>query len=196
VGDAEYSLSFEQGTAYAWDVAIYGEIDMFYTRSVVVLLSLWFAAFVVGAQPAHRVPDADKTPGHATYHSAAKVCGTKSTKDERNVPDSEKKAVYASYGIARCTDYCSGQEGCEIDHLISLELGGANTTDNLWPQPYQGEWNAHDKDRLENKLHHMVCTEKTISLKDAQKEIATDWIAAYTKYVGARKPFKAQKHCP
>jgi hypothetical protein len=32
--------------------------------------------------------------------------------------------------------------GRRIDHLISLELGGANTVDNLWPQPYDGEWNA------------------------------------------------------
>jgi hypothetical protein len=32
-----------------------------------------------------------KTPGHATYQIAAKVCGTKSTKDERKVPHSVKE---------------------------------------------------------------------------------------------------------
>ena len=168
-------------------------------RLVVVLLSLSFAACVVSAQPtdapANRVPVPQKTPGHPTYHTTAKVCGTKSTKDERNVPESEKKAIYESYGIAKCSGYCSGPQGCEIDHLVSLELGGANTSDNLWPQPYDGEWNAHDKDRLENKLHRMICTEKTISLKNAQKEITTDWIAAYKKYIGARKPFKPQIRC-
>ena len=57
---------------------------------------------------------------------------------------------------------------------MSLELGGANTSDNLWPQPYDGEWNAHDKDRLENKLHHIVCKKKTITLKTgARKSLPT-----------------------
>jgi hypothetical protein len=168
-------------------------------RGIVVsrALSIFVACSTqtVFAQGAHRLPDSHKTPGHATYHTAAKVCGTKSTKDERNVPDSVKTEVYDDYGAARCADYCSGPQGCEIDHLISLELGGANTIDNLWPQPYDGEWNAHDKDRLEGKLHHMICKEKTITLKEAQKEIATDWIAAYKKYIGVLKPFKPQIRC-
>ena len=117
------------------------------------------------------------------------------TKDIRNVPEKAKNQVYESYGLAKCQGYCSGPQGCEIDHLISLELGGANTVDNLWPQPYDGDWNAHDKDRLENTLHKMVCTEKSISLHDAQQEISTDWITAYKKYIGARTPFKPVKHC-
>jgi len=135
------------------------------------------------------------TLGHATYHTAATVCAIKSTKDKRSVPTSEKDAVYEAYGAGTCEAFCSGPQGCEIDHLISLELGGANTSDNLWPQPYDGEWNAHDKDRLENKLHKMICVEKSISLKDAQREIATNWIEAYKKYIGARTPFKPQVHC-
>ena len=140
-------------------------------------------------------PDRTKTPGHATYHTAENLCAMGSTKDERLVPDAEKKAVYAAYGIDKCQGYCSGPQGCEIDHLISLELGGANTEDNLWPQPYDGDWNAHDKDRLENKLHAMVCKDKSISLEDAQKEISTDWIVAYKKYVGEKKQFNGQPHC-
>jgi hypothetical protein len=127
--------------------------------------------------------------GRAKYYTATRVCATKSTKDERNVPDPVKTEVYNDYGAARCADYCSGPQGCEIDHLISLDHGGANTIDNLWPQPYDGEWSAHDKDRLEGKLHHMVCKEKTITLKEAQKEIATDRIAAY---IGAVRPFTPQ----
>ena len=62
------------------------------------------------------------------------------------MPDSAKNLVYQKYGTAVCQGVCSGPQGCEIDHLISLELGGANTEDNLWPQPYDGDWNAHDKD--------------------------------------------------
>jgi hypothetical protein len=38
-----------------------------------------------------------------------------------------------------------------VDHLVSLEIGGANTVQNLWPQSYDTTpWNAHVKDKLEN----------------------------------------------
>lgn len=148
----------------------------------------------VAARASH-LPDSAKTPGRASYHTAESLCAMGSTKDERFVPNSAKLKVYSNYGVGICQGYCSGPQGCEIDHLISLELGGANTEDNLWPQPYDGEWNAHDKDKLENKLHRMVCVEKTISLDAAQQEISTDWIAAYQKYIGARKPFKPINRC-
>ena len=141
------------------------------------------------------LPDATKTPGKASYLDEATVCSMGSTKDVRNVPEKSKQQVYESYGLAKCQGYCSGPQGCEIDHLISLELGGANTIDNLWPQPYDGDWSAHDKDRLENKLRKMVCVDKTITLEDAQHEISTDWIAAYKKYIGELRPFKAVVHC-
>jgi len=70
-----------------------------------------------------------------------------------------------------------------VDHLISLELGGSNSIKNLWPEPYTGDLNAHVKDKLENKLHSLVCN-GDIDLKTAQQEIATDWVAAYIKYIG------------
>ena len=70
-------------------------------------------------------------------------------------------------------------------HLISLELGGApRDPDNLWPEPWFGVWNARVKDKLENTLHDKVCGGE-VPLRTAQKEIATDWIAAYQKYIAA-----------
>lgn len=141
------------------------------------------------------MPDPHLTHGQASYQTVDQICAAgKSTKDERHVSESEKDSVYEKYGIAKCEGYCSRPQGCEIDHLISLELGGANTEDNLWPQPYDGDWNAHDKDRLENKLHKMVCA-KQITLKEAQHEIADDWVTAYQRYVGERRPFKPVVHC-
>lgn len=72
----------------------------------------------------------------------------------------------------------------EIDHLVSLELGGSNSIRNLWPQSYVTEpQNAHVKDTLENALHELVCSGK-LSLEEAQKAIATNWIQAYGQYVG------------
>jgi hypothetical protein len=155
------------------------------------------AAAAVAHHTGVRMPDPDLTPGKRSYRTLDQICEKGAAKDERNVSETEKKDVYASYGIAKCQGYCSGKQGCEIDHLISIELGGANTEDNLWPQPYDGEWSAHDKDRLENKLHSLVCAKTNpLSLREAQKAIATDWVAAYKKYVGEeRKPFKAVAHC-
>jgi hypothetical protein len=72
----------------------------------------------------------------------------------------------------------------EEDHLISLEIGGSPTDpNNLWPEAYAGEWGARKKDRIENKLHKMVCS-NDISLRDAQIAISTNWIDAYKKYIG------------
>ena len=90
-----------------------------------------------------------------------------------------KTQVFALYGIA------SHEPGeYEVDHLIPLELGGSNSIKNLFPQSFLTQpWNAHAKDRLENKLHAMVCKGE-IDLNTAQQEIATDWVAAYKKYVG------------
>ncbi len=71
----------------------------------------------------------------------------------------------------------------EEDHLISLQLGGHPTDpQNLWPQPYRIKCGARIKDALETKLKRMVCDGKII-LAEAQKAIATNWIAAYKKYV-------------
>lgn len=78
----------------------------------------------------------------------------------------------------------------EEDHLISLSIGG-NATDkrNLWPQPRDTEWSAAKKDKLEFVLFKMVCAGE-ISLDRAQREMATDWIAAYKQYVSAHSKYR------
>jgi hypothetical protein len=73
----------------------------------------------------------------------------------------------------------------EEDHLIPLEVGGSPADPmNLWPQPrHTSPYNASTKDTLENVLHGLVCSGQ-LSLDTARQEIATDWVAAYHKYVG------------
>ena len=67
----------------------------------------------------------------------------------------------------------------ELDHLISLELGGhPRDRRNLWPQRWTGACNAHHKDELENTLNRLVCSGK-LTLAQAQREIAQDWVASY-----------------
>ena len=68
------------------------------------------------------------------------------------------------------------------DHLVALELGGApRDPKNLWPEPYAGPYGAHVKDKLENRLHVLVCN-GSMALRTAQHLIATNWYAAYLRY--------------
>ena len=121
-------------------------------------------------------PDSSKTPGDTLDVTKDDICVPGYSGKVRNVPQSVKEQAYSDYGI---THRAKGQY--EIDHLISLELGGSNSIRNLWPQSYLTKpWNAHVKDALENRLHQEVCSGQT-DLAQAQREISSDWIAAYKK---------------
>jgi len=147
----------------------------FFWRWVLVLALVLPATSVLAADLP--LPDPTLTPGVARAISINTICYTKWGKDHRAVTLSMKKQVAAAYHIA-----WSQHAKYEFDHLISRELGGADDVKNLWPELWTGTYNAREKDRLENKLHKMVC-EGNLPLATAQHEIATNWIAAYHKYV-------------
>jgi hypothetical protein len=94
-----------------------------------------------------------------------------------------KNETYAAYGVERNKGICAG--GCEVDHLISLEIGGADDIENLWPQPSQPRPGYREKDVLENWLHKQVCTGK-MSLAEAQQGIVLDWYGLYLKMKRAK----------
>ncbi len=121
------------------------------------------------------LPDTQLTPGATFAVDASQVCQRGYSAAVRNVPLAEKKEVFRRYR----TTYVKGQY--EVDHLISLELGGSNEVTNLWPEPYAGEWNAKVKDRLENRLHRLVCKGE-LPLATAQQAIAHNWVTAYQQY--------------
>ena len=75
-----------------------------------------------------------------------------------------------------------GTTASELDHLVPLELGGSNDIANLFPEKADAHPGYQVKDKLENKLHQMVC-DKTMKLKDAQDAIRKDWVKAYNEYV-------------
>ena len=156
---------------------------MHYPRSLAkaALLSLLLsAALSAQAFEPPTVPDPVKTPGDVLTTDPNTVCAKGYTKTVRNVPEKLKEQVYSDYGI---TSRKYGEY--EIDHLVSLELGGSNLEKNLWPQSYETQpLNAHIKDRLEHKLHDLVCSGQ-LDLMQAQQEIANNWIEAYEKYIGA-----------
>jgi hypothetical protein len=132
----------------------------------------------VAGVPAVDLPNRALTPGAVLTTSRAKICTPGYASSVRDVPESEATAVYDRYHVVH-VPYAH-----EVDHLVSLELGGSNAITNLWPEPYAGRWGAHTKDAIENELHDLVCAGR-LSLTDAQHIEATNWVAAYRRYIGA-----------
>ena len=123
------------------------------------------------------VPRRSLTPGAAFAVGTARICVSGYSASVRNVPQAEATAVYDRYGVAH-VPYAH-----EVDHLVSLEIGGSNAVANLWPEPYAGRWGARTKDVLENRLHELVCSGR-LALRKAQRIEARNWVAAYRRYVG------------
>jgi hypothetical protein len=123
-----------------------------------------------------RLPDRRCTPGATFNVGRAQVCVPGYSERARDVPESGKRKVYAEYGIR---SHKRGQY--EVDHLIPLELGGSNSIRNLWPEAANPRPGFHEKDRLENALHRLVCA-GTMTLGKAQALIARNWVAAFNTY--------------
>jgi hypothetical protein len=129
-----------------------------------------------GCQARGALADPDCTPG-AILPDATKdaICQPGYSLNVRNVPDSLKSDVYAEYGVRT---RAPGQY--EVDHLVSLELGGSNEIANLWPEPASPRPGFHEKDQVENYLHDQVCS-GAIPLAQAQEQIATNWLPIYDR---------------
>ena len=144
---------------------------------------LFLAQVVLAQQPTPIVPDPKLTPGHAFGVTVQDLCVPGYTKKVRNVPAEMKREVYREYDITS-----HGPGDYEVDHLIPLELGGSNSIKNLWPESHRtSPWNAQVKDRLEGKLHELVCSGR-LDLKIAQQAIVANWIEAYKLYVSPNSP--------
>ena len=125
-----------------------------------------------GAGP---TPDPTCTPGAidpavTQQNIATTICRSNYTTTVRpstSQTDKVKAEMYKAYGIKSGTT-------SELDHLVSLELGGSNDVKNLWPEV--GSL-PNPKDKVENDLHRAVCSGK-VTLAAAQQAIATDWLTA------------------
>ncbi|HLZ62285.1 MAG TPA: HNH endonuclease [Ktedonosporobacter sp.] len=118
------------------------------------------------------------TPGALLPATKETICVSGYAGSVRNVPQSLKDQVYREYGIS---SHAPGQY--EVDHLVSLQLGGSNEIANLWPEAANPTPGFHEKDAVENYLHAQICS-GAISLKEAQIEIATNWLAVYHRMKG------------
>lgn len=133
--------------------------------------------------PGPALPRPDLTPGAVRAVSADEICRSGRPAGSPPVAASIARRVFEDYGA----DYRRADE-YELDFLITPELGGAADARNLWPQPYGStRWNAHVKDELEQLFRRLVC-EGALDLSTAQREIATDWIAAYRRYFETPHP--------
>lgn len=120
----------------------------------------------------------------AQSHTRAPINGAWATRDTSitcEQPTSERRSV--SYKLHQ---FIYNRDGCrancsklyEVDHLIPLALGGANSKSNLWAQPWP---EARIKDKLEVRLQHAVC-HGTIGIAKAQDSILGLYGALPKKY--------------
>ena len=135
---------------------------------------------LVSVAAAADLPDPKLTPGAVTTLTLPEICSRHWGRDHRHVTPAMKREVLAKYPGTKCRPDKHGRR-VEIDHLISRELGGADAVDNLWKQCYAGEWNATQKDKLENRLHKEVCAGR-LGLEEARAKIRMNWISVYREF--------------
>ena len=136
-----------------------------------------------GAGPCHArieygyaLPDPARTPGATNpqvtqANIATTICArgwTSTVRPPESYIDPLKHAQMAEYGETQPT------RTYEEDHLIPLGLGGSpSDPHNLWPEPGSS---PNPKDDVEYAANRAVC-DGTLTLADAQHQIATDWVA-------------------
>lgn len=147
-----------------------------------LLMALMITFSLPGWAPAQQrssyMPNPKLTPGTTLKVNKDDLCGSSSKTLDGSIPISLKRKVFDLYGIRtdKPTPY-------NVDRLIPVSLGGSNSIKNLWPQPLSGEWSYHKKNKLEHRLHKLVCRGE-LDLERAQQEISTDWVSTYKKYLG------------
>jgi hypothetical protein len=140
--------------------------------------------------PPGQLPDPACTPGaYDPKVTAAVLCNPSYSTRAYRPPAYQTsrfkfEQAYPAYGVP------AGARS-ELDHLISLDLGGSNDAANLWPQvPAPGKPAVpNPKDTAEARLHDWVCAASGAQaegrLATARRAIAADWLTAL-EVTGAR----------
>jgi hypothetical protein len=148
----------------------------------------------VRAAPNGTLPDPGYTPGatdpHVTQASIDTTIYrpggyTSTVRPPEAVTSVEKRsALRAHNDTAPTATY-------ELNHLLSLELGGSpNSPHNLWPQPGAS---PNPKDKLETALHDLVCSHR-MTLTDAQNAIAGTGSPPTTRSSAPSRPARSRIH--
>ncbi len=135
------------------------------------------------------LPDPRCTPGGIDPSVTAQTLRDRafSTRCDRDCASShnQKIATYGWYGIRKPQPNSGPEQVCELDHLVPLELGGADGLGNIWPEcgPDEAPLDRRQfkrKDAVENYLADEVRAGR-MPLAEAQRGIAEDW----TRYIPA-----------
>ncbi len=140
------------------------------------------------------LPNHDRTPGAINGAATQDTLTTTVCRPGWAASVRPPSAYTGALKIAQILEYGYADRNpshYQEDHLVPLELGGApRDPRNLWPQPNEvtlpdgTNVGSKEKDDLEDELHAQVCS-GTLTLDDAQRSIARDWIAAWE---GAGRP--------
>ena len=133
------------------------------TLSVVFVL----AAGVRAQQPL--LPNPKLTPGRVAQ----------TDKDRGGVTVEMEQKVFARYRLP-----WASRAAFKIDHLIPLELGGADTIDNLWPQSLRARPYGSDRKELLTEVLLRRIAKREMTLEEAQDQIRRDWIDAFIDHLG------------
>ena len=96
--------------------------------------------------------------------------------------DADRQETFLRYGLP----YPTAQDRFRLDHAVPVEIGGDSSAANLWPMPVSADV-ADRKNALAVRLHDLVCA-GTVPLGTAQQDVATDWYAAWRRYVVEMSP--------
>jgi hypothetical protein len=145
------------------------------------------------------IPDPNCTPGGENPTVTLDVLRNSvfRTACIRNCVTTEQKkhVTYGWYGVTSPPNNTGKNQTCELDHLVPLELGGADTLDNIWPQcgPEGASLNDRyfkQKDLVENYLAAQVKA-GAMDLETARHQVAKNW----TKFLAAAKQYCATSSC-
>ena len=100
-------------------------------------------------------------------------------KDQHGVSIAMEQKVFARYRIP-----WSRRAEFKIDHLIPLELGGADSVENLWPQNRRVKPYGVERKELLTRCLLLRIAQGRITLAQAQTAMQEDWIDAFIDYLG------------
>ncbi len=130
-----------------------------------------------------QLPDPACTPGAVNPTVTADVLRdptfrTGTVRDQLTTA-AQKQIVYAWYGIAKPKGNTGPNQVCEIDHLVSIGLGGSDALENLWPQCGPANVPVGQREFKIKDAHAELSLMRKIKagadLADIQRRIAQDW---------------------
>ena len=115
------------------------------------------------------LPNPKLTPGRVA----------KRDKDRGGVTLKMEQKVFARYRLpwARRNEF-------KIDHLIPVELGGADTINNLWPQSLRTKPYGADRKELLTEVLLTRIRASQMTVAQAQEQISRDWIDTFIDHLG------------